>query len=244
MPSVERVPKSKRRARDAAVRAKLPLVRGVAVRYRGAGLPYEDLVQEGSIGLLEAMAQYDPARGGSFDAYARFRVHRSIRNALTERGRLVRLPKHVVERRRAVERERTRLFQATGRAAEPEELAARVGLPLEQVVEALGAEIQPVSLDASVGADGSPLEAFVSDPEAVDPESVAVEDDEREHVDAAVAELPPRQRCMIERTFGFSREPESVAAVAHDLRLSPQRARTIVGDALYKLREELSQSDS
>src|SRR5438046_844015 len=74
----------------------LPLVRRVAARYRGIGLPYEDLVQEGSLGLLEAIAQYDETRGVAFEIYARFRAQRAIRNALTERARLVRLPKHIV----------------------------------------------------------------------------------------------------------------------------------------------------
>lgn len=117
-----------RDARERLLAQYLPLIRGVASRYRGAGLPFDDLVQEGSVGLLEAIGDFDPRLGVEFASYARFRVHRAIRNALTERARLVRLPKHVVERRRLIDRERARAFAASGRTPSVAELAQRTGL--------------------------------------------------------------------------------------------------------------------
>lgn len=226
-------------ARERLLGAYLPLIRGVASRYRGAGLAFDDLVQEGSVGLLEAIGDFDPRRGVEFATYARFRVHRGIRNALTERARLVRLPKHVVERRRLLDRERGRGFAATGRTPSVDELAQRTGLSVETVLAALGADIDAVSLDAPVTPDGSPLEELVADPAASDPEAVAVERDSVRRIDEAVEHLPDRQRQIIEHTFGLGVPAESIGEVAAEFHLSPQRTRTIVLDALHKLEREL-----
>lgn len=228
-----------RRAREALLVAHLPLVRRVAASYRDLGLPFDDLVQEGSLGLLEAIDDYDPERGIDFARYGRFRARRAIRNALTERSRLVRLPKHVVERRRLLEQERGRIFAATGRAATAAELAARTGLTVDAVVATLDAAIDAVSLEAPVAPDGSPLEELVPDPAAPDPEGTVVEHDSVERIDAAVKRLPERQRRIVEHAFGFEAPSESLAEIAAEEHLSPQRTRTIVGDALRKLRDEL-----
>jgi RNA polymerase sigma factor (sigma-70 family) len=226
-------------ARDALLESELPLVRKIALRYRGAGLPYDDLVQEGSIGLLEAIERYDERFGVEFEAYARFRVHRAIRNALTERARLVRLPKHVVERRRLIERESARLFAATGQSPSPAELSEQTGLPPDCIRAAVDAGIDAVSLDEPVTPDGSPLQEFVADPAASDPETALVERDEFARVDAAVEHLPPRQRHIVEEAFGFGTDQESIATIAAEQHLSAQRTRAIMLDALYKLRAEL-----
>lgn len=228
-----------RRARESLLVANLPLVRGVASRYRGAGLPFDDLVQEGSLGLLEAIDDYDPHLAVEFAVYARFRVHRAIRNALTERARLVRLPKHIVERRRAIDRERARAYTASGRPPSAAELAERTGLPVETVLATLEAGIDAVSLDAPVTADGSSLQELVADPAAPDPEAVAIERDSVRRIDDAVEHLPERQRHIIEHTFGLGVPPESIADVAAEFHLSPQRTRTVVRDALHKLQSEL-----
>lgn len=228
-----------RGARQALLVRCLPLVRGVAARYRGVGLPFDDLVQEGSIGVLEAIFDYDPGYGVDFEGYARFRAHRAVRNALTDRSRLVRLPKHIVERRHVLERERTAALAATGREPTVEELAAHTGLPLAAVVAALDAGIDAASLDEPLTPGGSSLEELVADPMAVDPERVVVDHDVVRLVDDAVDRLPPRQRLMIEHAFGFDAPPETLAEVAEELHLSPQRTRTIVLDALEKLRREL-----
>jgi RNA polymerase primary sigma factor len=228
-----------RAAGERLLAANLPLVRRVAARYRGVGLPYDDLVQEGALGFLDAIAHFDQSRGVDFEAYARFRVHRAIRNALTDRARLVRLPKRIVERRRAIDREAARLQAAGERTPTPELLAARTGLSVAAVLEARSAAIEPVSLDEPVTFDGSPLESLVADPAAVDPEYALLTHDEIARVDEAVAHLPERQRRIVRRTFGFDEPNEPIAAVAAELHLSPQRTRAIALDALYRIRNEL-----
>ena len=212
------------------------LVRSVAFRYRDLGLPLEDLVQEGSIGLLDAIDRFDPARGAaSFATYARWRVRRAITQALTSHGRLVRLPKGVVERQRGVARVRARLQARTGREPLPDEIAAVTGLPLAAVVEALAAREAPASLDAPVAEGGVTLEALVEDPAAPQPEAETLAHERSELVDGALAELPPRERRVIEAHFGLGDDERSLVELAAELELSPQRARALEQDALHRL---------
>src|SRR5512133_4294784 len=110
-----------RGAQDRLVRSHLPLIRSLPRQHRGYGLPFDDPVQEGALGLLAAIDHYDPARGPEFAAFARFRVRRAMRNALTEQSRLIRLPKQVVERKRALDRVEGRMV-AAGKRPTPAEL--------------------------------------------------------------------------------------------------------------------------
>jgi len=161
-----------RRARERVVEHYLPVVRSVAFRYHDLGLGLDDLVQEGSLGLLEAIQRFDPSRGRDFESFARFRIRRSIRSALTEQSRLIRLPKE-------------------------------------------------------------------ADPTARDPEDEAVQHEEIDEVDEAVACLPDRQHEIISRHFGLGCDAEQIGEVAETLHVSPQRAREIERDALYALRKRL-----
>lgn len=228
-----------RQARDTLVSTNLAVVRSVALQYRDLGLPLDDLVQEGSVGLLEAIGEYDPARGADFATYARFRIRRAIRNALTEKSRLIRLPKQVVERRRAIDRANARLTAACGRAPTIQELAAAVGLPAATVVQTQGLAGVSISLDQSVLPDGSTLETVVADAQAPDPEVEVVEHEQAHLIDTAVRELPARQREILTRHYGLGRPAEEIAEVASAMHLSQQRTRTIERDALYALRDRL-----
>lgn len=225
--------------RERLVADYLPQVRAIAFRYRGFGLPIDDLVQEGSLGLLEAIDRFDPRRGMDFDVYARFRIRRAIRNALTDQSRLIRLPKQVVERRRAIERAESIIKNATGRSASPLEISAATGLPSGAVIAARNVGATPVSLDQVVLEDGSTLETLVVDGLARDPQSEAEEHEEVDGVDDAVAALPPRQREVVSRHFGLGQDAEGIAKVAADLHVSQQRARAIERAALCTLRDRL-----
>lgn len=228
-----------RRAREQIVRAQMGMVRAIAARYRDLGLALDDLVQEGTVGLLQAVERYDARRGTDFDAYARFQVRRAIRNALTEQSRIIRLPKQVVERRRAIDRVESALTGATGRTPTPLEVAAAAGLSPAAVIEARTLAATFVSLDQPFLPDGSTLESVIADTSAVDPEAETVEHEKQQLVDDAVAHLPARQREIVSRHFGLDRSPEQIAEVAAELHLSQQRARAIERDALYTLRDRL-----
>jgi RNA polymerase primary sigma factor len=239
---LESAKRGDRRARERLVAKHLRTVRSVASHYRDFGLPFDDLVQEGSLGLLEAIELYDPARSADFETFARFRVRRAIRNALTEKSRVIRLPKQVVERRRAIERTETRLAVAQGHLPTAEEVAAELGLAEAAVLETRDVSAAPVSLDESVLPDGSTLETVVADAAAPDPEREVVEHEQAELVDAALAALPERQREVVSRHFGLGRTPEQIADVADALHLSQQRTRAIERAALYAIRERLEPS--
>jgi RNA polymerase primary sigma factor len=226
-------------ARDHLVKRYLKVVRSLAGRYRDLGLPYDDLVQEGSLGLLDAIDHYDDRRGAPFDAYARFRIRRAIRNALTEKSRLIRLPKQIVERRRAIDMTEVRLTAARGHPPTAAEIAAVTGLTPDAVTELREIATGPISLDQPVLPDGSTLESVLADRSASDPAAETIDHDQTVLVDRAVEHLPPRQREIVSRHFGIGCAPEEMATVAANLHLSQQRARTIERDALYRLRDEL-----
>ena len=229
-----------RRSREQLVTAHLGLVRSVASRYRDLGLPIDDLVQEGSLGLLEAIDRYDPRLGTPFHGYARFRIRRAIRNALTDQARLIRLPKEIVQRRRAIDDAETRLAaEAAGRTPTPPELAAATGLSVSAVLNARSAALAPVSLDAPVLPDGSSLATVVADPAAADPELKALEHERAQVLQEALENLPTRQRYIVNRRWGIDGAPMSNAALASDLHLSQHRTQTIGRDALYQLRAAL-----
>jgi RNA polymerase sigma factor (sigma-70 family) len=227
------------RARAQLVERHLPLVRAVASHYRDYGLPLDDLVQEGSIGLLDAIDHYEPGRGPGFEPYARLRVRRAIRNALTDQARLIRLPKHVVERRRALERAEAR-FAAAGARARPADLAAATGISVAAVLEARAATQAVVSLDERLLPDGSPLESFVADPIATDPVVDVIEHERVDLLERAVAHLPERQRRIVRAHWGLNGARATPATdLAGELSLSARRTQAIAQDALHTLRHEL-----
>jgi RNA polymerase sigma factor (sigma-70 family) len=223
---------------EADIADRLRLVRAIAARYRGIGLPVDDLAQEGLLGLVGAYERFDPARG-DFDTFVSFRVRRAILNALTEQARFVRLPKQVVERRRAVSRAEASLTAANGRRPTAAEVARVTGIGEPAVLGARAAAIQAVSLDEPAFPDGTALLAAVPDPDAVDPELVAIAHDEAQLVRAAVDDLPERQRLVVARHFGLDRPAESLQRIAASLHLSPQRTRAIERQALGTLRTTL-----
>lgn len=226
-----------RGAQDRLVRSHLPLIRSLARRYRGYGLPFDDLVQEGALGLLEAIDRYDPARGSGFVAFARFRVRRAMRNALTDQARLIRLPKQIVERRRALDRAEARLV-AAGKRPTLGELAAATGLSFEAVLEARTATQAALSLDTPVLPDGSTLQALVADSSAKDPQAETIAREGMASLRSAVAKLSPRQRCVLEARWGAG-SAATAAEAAQELGLSSRRAQALGQDALRSLRDEL-----
>lgn len=233
-----------RGARARLVDCHLPLVRTVASRYRDYGLPLDDLIQEGSIGLLNAIDHFDPGHSPAFEPYARFRVRRAIMNALTDQARLIRLPKQIVERRRALERAEARLL-AAGRRPTPADLAAATGLSPAAVLEARTATQAPISLDEPVLPDGSSLESLIADPVASDPAVDTVGHEQDELLERALAHLPERQRQIVSAQWGLNGAPAmSATELARELKLSPRRTQTIGQDALHTLRRDLELAEA
>ena len=233
-----------RGARARLVESNLPLVRSIAVRYRGYGLPIEDLVQEGAIGLLDAIDRYDPAGGRLFEPEARFRIRRAIRNALTDQARLIRLPKHVVERRRALDTAEAGLLAAS-KPATPAALAAATGLSVEAVLTARSVPQSSISLDEPGCLDGPPLVSAVADPRALDPAAEALRGERSASLEHALARLPRRQQRVVQGQWGLDgAAARSAKELGRELNLSPRRTQTLGRQALDALRRELTSTDA
>jgi RNA polymerase sigma factor (sigma-70 family) len=203
----------------------------------------DDLVQEGCIGLVEAIDRYDPERGAGFEAYARFRIRRSMRNALTAQPRSIRLPKYVIERRRALARAEAVLL-AGGKRVTALDLARATGLPLDAVEEARTVGQPPRSLDEPAAPGGSPLETLIAGSTA-DPVAEALSHEEAAALRRAVAGLPERQRRIVNARWGLDGEPAATApTLAGELGMSPRRMQAIGRDALETLRRELGARQS
>jgi RNA polymerase primary sigma factor len=229
-----------RSARDRLVAAHLHHVRGVASRYRGLGLPYEDLLQEGALGLLDAVDRYDADRAMPFETFARFRIRRSIRNALSDQSRLIRLPRNVVDRRRALARSEERITAAGLTTPLPEDLSADTGLPPTTIRETLAAPTALLTLDGATGSDGRPIVNPVADDNAVDPAERVIERERAGKLAAALAALPQPRRRVIEESFGLGCEPRDLADLASSMHVTPQRVRSIKNSALHELHVALA----
>jgi RNA polymerase primary sigma factor len=225
---VERAQAGDRAARDRLVLDQMGLVHDIARRYAGLGLPVDDLVQEGALGALAAIETFDAERG-PFDRYVRFRVRSSIRDALTESSRIVRLPKRVVERRRAIDRYVAQRTAATGRAPSCDEIASALGLSTAAVAVARDAPTTTQLVEEGVAGE-LPSPAAVSRLE---------EQESSDRIQGALDALPERQHELVARHFGIGAPAEELAAIAASLHVSRQRARAIEQDALYRLRDAI-----
>lgn len=215
----------------------MALVRSVAFRYRGLGLPVEDLVQEGAIGLLTAIDEYDSSRGASFSTYAYWRVRAAVTHALTAHGHVIRVPRPVLERRRQVAGAGTRLA-AAGREPTVDRLAETTGLSPSDVAEAL-APATVASLDQQADG-GTPLGELITSDATDQPEARALDHERARTVRAALLHLRPRKRTIVSRHFGLEGEPETLTEIADDLHLSPERTRALKDEALRELAGELA----
>lgn len=225
-----------RAARAALLEEHMGLVRSVAFRYRDLGLPDDDLVQEGAIGVLTAIDDYDPSRGASFSTYAFWRVRASITHALTAHGQLIRVPRPVLEHRRDVARARERLSVA-GREPTVSELAKATELSTREVLEAL-APARVASLDQPAG-DGTKLGELLTVDAAATPAAQAVDREQAHALRSALIGLNGRKRTIVDRHFGLTGSPETLSDIAGDLHLSAERTRALKDEALHELAAEL-----
>lgn len=235
-------------ARQSMIERNLRLVVSIAKNYLGRGLPMPDLIEEGNLGLMHAIAKFEPERGFRFSTYASWWVRQSIERAIMHQARLVRLPVHVVRElnqvvkaRRALEAQSS-LQADAARSVRTEDIALRLGRPVAEVAALLKMAEHPASLDAPLESDAaeSLLDSVVDD-QAVDPIGLMLSREVEQLLAHGLAELNDREREVLSGRYGLhDREPETLEMLAARLSLTRERIRQIQQEALLKLRRRMA----
>ncbi len=226
------------KGRQLLIRSNLRLVISIAKNYRGQGLSFLDLIQEGNVGLMRAVDKFDYRQGNRFSTYATWWVRQAITRALSYQSRTIRLPVHMGERLRRVKQASGRLEKELGRKPDSEEIAKALSLSPEQMERVFRAPTHTLSLEKPVGEEGeSQLSEFIEDEDIPPPVDVVLDVQLREQLNDALRKLPPRERRIIDLRFGLTDgDPRTLQEIAEEFDLSRERIRQIEGEVLRKLR--------
>ena len=229
------------------ITANLRLVVKLAAGYANLGLPLPDLVSEGNIGLMKAVERFDPEKGGKLSTYAAWWIKQSIKRALANQSKTIRVPVHQVEKIAKIRRLTERLTLELGCEPTDEELADEVGLSADQISALKSSGIQPASLDAPVGRDDGDTSFgdMISDENAEDPLEHLEEKDAQANLDVWLKVLTPRERDIIKARYGLGgARTKTLEDIGLKFGITRERIRQIQVGALRKLRREMGRQEA
>jgi len=241
----ERIKMGDNDARDHMIRANLRLVVKIAHDYSGYGLSLSDLVSEGNIGLMNAVERFDPEKGGKLSTYGAWWIKQSIKRALANQSKTIRLPIHMVDKIARMRRISSILAEALGREPTDDELATELGLPRQKIAMLKQAAQRPTSLDAPIN-DGEATEysEVISDESASDPHEMLADKNLHGEIDGLLSILNERERRIIDERFGLNGlKPMLLEDVGREFGVSRERIRQLQNAALSKMRNALMKKD-
>jgi len=241
----ERIQNGDEKARTQMISANLRLVVKIAQDYSNYGMPVADLISEGNIGLMKAVERFDPEKGGKLSTYAAWWIKQSIKRALANQSKTIRLPVHMVDKIAKMRRISVILAEALGREPTDEELADEVGLPHRKLALLRQASYRPASLDAPINeGESTEFGEVLSDECAENPLEMLVDKDIHGELDGLLNLLDDRERRIISERFGLSgREAMTLEEVGFEFGVTRERIRQLQNSALAKMRRALSKKE-
>src|SRR5690349_7067252 len=230
-------------AKREMIESNLGLVHALARTYRARGVPFDDLVQEGTVGLVKAVERFDHRREVKFSTYAVWWIRRSMLDVLA-RSNVIRIPSRANRQLAAVRRAEAELHQIGTRSASDAEIAQRAELSVATVRSLRNAARVTASLDEPVGEDTTPLVDLVADERALDPTESAIAREERDEISAMLRLLPERHREVLIRRYGLNdRDAQSHKEIGQWLGLGEERSRQIEREAIHRMRSIAAASE-
>jgi RNA polymerase sigma factor (sigma-70 family) len=234
----ERAQRELEQAKAQMLRANLRLVVHIAKNYRGQGVPFLDLIQEGNIGLMRAADKFEPERGLKFVTYAHWWIRQAISRAVIEQQGTIRLPGHVVERKQKLRATSDKLYQVHGREPTPQELGAELEWAPQEIERLQGSRSVMIRLHEPVMPDGGKLENIIEDEQTSPPHALVENRELRQCVESCLADLPEREAQILCLRYGLENDrPHTLREIGERFGLSRERIRQIERIALDKLRE-------